>query len=367
MTYNKSNRITLTCSQEVILTFSTTSEDTVVHINNRLHSLNTVGDVYELHLHTQKNTINLYGDITYLKVESPSKRCTGIDISCDTLQQINIYNVGLEYLHISKGNQLKRIECYGNRLHYTALDHTFNQLPNHNHADPALFFVKNRDESNYGVEDCNIPIATSKNWLVLDKCGHKYSPQPIKNKATKAAQGSITESNYYDNTTAVFEIVNDVKEINAIMALNPQHESYSYPKKYWEEEYDFDQILYYGQEYNGEILHPTIETPVGAIGYAFRLGHEDEYSIDNPDILLYPATPDYYVYVIKKGNFGNMLCQPFGREIQSKTWVHNGYVYRFAKFWGKLRQCHWTLNLDDYTDGNQDDFILAKCKLEDFR
>ncbi len=368
-TQNIKNRITITSSQELILSYKTKEPTDSVKIINNWNTLCTLGDVFELHIFPNKDKIFLYGNITALTVQSDNNLCRGIDVGCDSLIHLNCSSCKLDYLHITTASNLRRVLCYDNCLSQYAIDTLFKQLPKREIEEDCRIYLTNGDaQSNFGVAGCDITIANERGWNVMDYCGTNANAQRIINASIIKTMGAIDETNYHLNSTAQFDVVEDIEEINNILSSEPKHISYRYGRKFWENEYDFDQVLYFGEEYDDEELTPDDEArEVGAIGYAYTLGHEDEYSVDNPNILLYPATNDYYVHVIERGTFGRILCQAMGKEVQSKTWVHNGYVYRYAKFWGKLRQCYWTLNLDDYTDGNQDDFILAKCKLEDFK
>lgn len=367
---NETNKITIRGGEPFAVSFSTTEHYTGISAiidNMDLTILGEKDKFSKLYIGDNRNEITLYGDITSLVIDTELKDIiSSITIESDTLTYLDCSQSGVSNINIIKAPSLKEVNCFGNNLYEMALDKLFVMLPNAPEDDECTIIVKSNEYSNPGLKDCDITLATDKGWRVMNYKSDDTLENTI-NPSVFSEKGKIHEGNYYDITTAIFEVVKNTEEIDTIMSIEPNHISYSYPRKYWTKDYDFDQILYYDEIYEVEKLQPTAEVPADAIGYAIKFGHDDEYSIDNPNILMYPSTPDYFAYVIKQGSFGSILCQPFGRNIQSKTWVNNGYVYRWAKFWGKLKSCYWTLNTPNYIDGNQDDFILAKCKLEDFK
>lgn len=367
---NQSNKITVRGGAPFAVSFSTTEHYTSVSAVIDNMDLIVLGDrdkSSKLYVADSRNEITLYGDISSLAIDTELKDVvSSITIESDTLVCLSCPECGVGNINITNAPALKEVHCFGNNLYEIALNKLFLMLPNAPKDEERTVIIKSDEHSNPGLNDCDITLATDKGWRVMNYKSDDTLENTI-NPSVFPEKGNIHEGNYYDITTAIFEVVTNNNEFDFITKLEPNYTSYKRAKRFWRNEYDFDQVLYFGEVYDddGELTPDDEAKEVGAIGYAYILG-DDGTQDEDGNYLSWPED-DYYVHVIEQGYGDTILCQAMGKEVQSKTWVHNGYVYRFAKFWGNLRSCYWTVNIDGYEDGNQEDFILAKCKLEDFR
>ena len=166
---------------------------------------------------------------------------------------------------------------------------------------------------------------------------------------------AITEQNYYENTTALFTVVEDEKEINEIMALEPVfiNERFFTGRKWRANPNDYNFYCFFDEDdkefYEDEINY-------GAIGVC----QDDEVNEGNSFFIIETFDADEYEQTA-------LFTDSIVYKLTSKTWLVNGFVYRYASYWGKLGSCNWDLDTPNYKQGEQHEFILAKCSLKQFK
>lgn len=165
---------------------------------------------------------------------------------------------------------------------------------------------------------------------------------------------TITLNNYYTETKAVFTKVTDHMETEIVTSLKPIHEKiYHYTNWFGYDDFDF---FYLHSEKQMEERTPE-EVELGVIGCAGDLSRaldESGNEIENETAF----------YILEEGHSNRYLCRSIEGKVNSRTWEHDGFIYRKAYYWGKLGLCHWTIEGEE--PGEVDECILAKCPINEF-
>lgn len=178
-TVNLNNKIVLTVlsGEQIEFKFRAVADATPVRIvsgsNTQDISVGTTPTDFQKFT-SDGTTMTIYGDLDAFNCRGNKSKITAIDASGHTtLFELRCYGNALTSLNVNGAGNINWIYCDDNQLDACALDALFLSLPQQQTSVDARVYIKDGATTNPGTDGCRTPIATAKNWSVMDYDGFK--------------------------------------------------------------------------------------------------------------------------------------------------------------------------------------------------